>query len=224
MKMHNNKKSKALLFVVSLFIHLSTIGSEVKLNPQTSLEDKTYTEQGLEHWYRGDFVTAIEVLIKADAEGDIQGTIALSQLYHFSSEFELALPLLLKAEAAEHQESMLVLIEYFERGQGMEKPDIKRAGLILKKLVMMKYKPAMMIEAEAIGQGRLGFDTDIQHSNQSILKLAEANYLPAIQKIYNSYLRGAPGITSDREQARYWRQKFIEVEQLNNEVIKREEY
>ena len=208
-----------LFLLLSLFLQQVVFAQQNSDENGTENEQKTLTEQGLEHWYKGDFVTAIDVLIKADEAGEINGSIALSKLYHFSSEFELALPLLQKAEAAEDQESMLVLVEYYEKGLGMEKPDAEKARSILDKLLLLNYTPALMFKAEALGNGRLSFEKDITVSYQQLQKLAEDKYLPAMKKMYNTYLHGVPGIAADRVQANFWRQQLQEIEKKNQEVI-----
>ena len=222
--MGHNKLGIALVVALSLLIQQSTIATEAAVVSGTDPEQKSFAEQGLEHWYKGDFVTAINVLIKADAEGDIKGTIALSQLYHFSSEFDLALPLLLKAETAEDMESMLTLVEYYEKGLAMEKPNLERARAILNKLVGMNYPQAMMFKAESLERGRLGIEVDFSAAFQLYEKLADLKYLPAINSIYETYQYGSPAIKADIEQAKLWRQRFIDVQKETLEANKNAQY
>lgn len=199
-----NKLLPALFF--SLLLSQPLLAAETTTTEKK--QDKTLAKQGLEYWRQGDFVTAIGTLTQSDAEGDIQGTIGLWQLYHFSSEYELALPLLEKAAAANDPESMLELSFYYLKGFGMENPNIDKSRQLLDRSVDLQYQPALFKKAEAIATGILGYKQDLSLSLQLKTELAEAGYKPAQANLIRLYRKGESGVDVDTEKAIYWEEKL----------------
>lgn len=204
--------NRALLFFVfslCLITYFCSFDLKAELQARPQQRVSEITAEGMNAWHLGDFVTAIERLHQAHELGDIDATTALAKLLHYSSEYEQALPLLIKASEFKEKEAMLILVSYYEKGFALKSKNPLKAKGVLEELIKLNYKPAILMQAEAIEFARLGYKGNTAKAHQIVLALAETDFIPAIQKMYAAYQKGGLGLEPDKEIAKSWKVRLL---------------
>lgn len=178
----------------------------------TPEEIETYYRKGQVDWDAGEPIAAMPNLKKAADAGHSVAQYLFGYLLDAADDDEQAVAYYRKAADQGNLDALYSLASFMTSGDGGVKVDLKEARALFAKAGEKKHVPSLSVLVMSYANGGLGL-TDAERKGESAWywyrKGAEADLVPATEKVYEAYRDGLYGVPKNPAEAERWRLKLF---------------